>query len=210
MTTLSVLCPDCGADISSLSRKFKRCKPCGKKRRDQLVRANGKKWEDILKDMECRYPGCDYPPRRMGGYCSSHAERKRLGRDMAPPLKSYHRTAGKQCLVLECERQRVSMNLCGAHYLRKVRGKPLGGLISPRIAKTTLVILGLRRQIVDLKLEITALQKQRLSQKHEQNHILNQSDVAKIRQCITCHGVFPSSGYSNRICPRCAKENLET
>ena len=78
------------------------------------------------KEQVCQQDGCLRPVQSLG-YCSTHYERLRSGRDMTAPIRK--RTS---CKATGCERLGQSKGYCGTHYSRFKNGLDIDAPIVPR------------------------------------------------------------------------------
>lgn len=73
----------------------------------------------------CSVEGCDKPAKKIRAQlCHAHYRRMRLGQPLDTPVRSWG-SAGKACLVVDCERVPKALGMCGAHYRRHLSGESL-------------------------------------------------------------------------------------
>ena len=221
-------CVDCGrSTVDDPRPRVRRCPDCALLRAaDTRARYERRREASAL---PCVQPGCTGRVRIVETaikrtrvqFCSAHAERHRLGKDMDAPIDRKVRQRG-ECEAKDCARKPNTKGLCAAHYQRwryhgvafeQLGDKPLRPSKSSsnlRISALEAENRTLRDQNTLLKTKLSSgagdrtLQAKVWRLERELEAALGGAKaVKKERTCLTCGKPFMSDGPGNRRCSSC-------
>ena len=78
----------------------------------------------IVARETCKADGCDREPGKRRGYCDTHYNRLRKGKNLETPIRERQSRAGS-CEIEGCGRPIRTRGYCGAHYGRLITGRKL-------------------------------------------------------------------------------------